>query len=60
MNRLQAVAAVVLVGALALVGGVSGQFGIWWGMIVAGTLAIVGGLTLIRVDEPGDREGRRR
>lgn len=58
MKRVELVSLIVILGAAALVAGVSGQFGLWWGLIVAGTLAIVGGLTLVNVDEP-DRERRR-
>lgn len=50
---------VVLAGASALVAGISGLFGLWWGLIAGGTLALVGGLTLIRVDDPGTSTERR-
>ncbi len=49
--------ALVVLGAAALVAGVFGQFGPWWALITAGTLAVVGALLLIDVDEP-DRSDR--
>lgn len=50
---------IVVLGWAALTIGVFGQFGPWWAMIVSGTLAILGAITLINVDEPIRREDRK-
>lgn len=47
----------VVVGVAAFVAGVYGQFGLWWALIMGGTLAVAGGLTLVRVDD--DHKGNR-
>lgn len=61
LTKVKLAVIVVILGAAALVAGISGLFGVWWGLISGGSLAVIGGLTLIRVDEPGDHtEGRRR
>ena len=43
--------AILVMGYISLVAGITGQFGTWWGMIVAGSLAVVGAMTLIEVPE---------
>jgi hypothetical protein len=58
MRATRTAAVITVLGVLAVSAGVFGQFGVWWGLITAGTLAAGGGLTLIRVDDP-DREARK-
>lgn len=57
MRAMHVSAALAIVGAVAVSIGVFGQFGLWYALIIAGTFAVVGALTLIDVDEPdkGDR-----
>ncbi|MEV0237575.1 hypothetical protein [Nonomuraea sp. NPDC050786] len=57
MRPLHVSMGLVVVGAVAFVAGVHGQFGLWWALIMGGTLAVVGGLTLVRVDD--DHKGNR-
>lgn len=58
MRAMHVSAGIAVIGAIALTIGVFGQFGLWWSLIVAGSLASVSAVILIDVDEP-DKEGRR-
>lgn len=50
---------IIILGVVALTAGVFGQFGPWWGLIMAGTLSIAGAMLLIDVDEPKREESKR-
>lgn len=52
MNRVQIVSVIIVLGLSAIVAGVFGLFGLWWGLILGGTLSIVAALLLIDLDEP--------
>jgi hypothetical protein len=43
---------IVVLGLAAVTAGVFGLFGMWWGLILGGTLSIAAALILIDVDEP--------
>lgn len=45
-------------GCVVLAAGVYGQFGLWWGLIVTGTLTSALALVAVDVDDP-DKEGPR-
>jgi hypothetical protein len=52
VNRVQIVSLIIVFSLAAIVAGVFGLFGLWWGLIMAGTLSIVAALLLIDMDEP--------
>lgn len=49
---------IVVLGMVALVIGVFGLLGLWWALILGGTLAVAGAFLLIDVDEPRPRDER--
>lgn len=52
MSRAQISSVIVVLGLAAVTAGVFGLFGVWWGLILGGTLSIAAALILIDVDEP--------
>lgn len=52
MTRAQISLSIVVLGMVTLVVGVFGLFGVWWALILGGTLAVAGAFLLIDVDEP--------
>lgn len=58
MTRVQISYSVVVLGMIALTAGVFGLFGVWWALILGGTLAMAGAFLLIDVDEPRPKNER--
>lgn len=58
MTRVQISSLIIVLGLISVTLGVFGLFGVWWGLIMAGTLSVAGALLLIDVDEPPAKNER--